>query len=114
MTNLKRETLTIAQVVPPVTDVVQSYIPADGETITIDKFEGTGNENELAEVRLYWDYDGEGEELLWVIAGETPMPQDVWFVRTGDGSKEFAIVLSNGHDAQAFAMSSHGECEKAT
>lgn len=113
MTNLKREKLTISQVVPPATDAVIAYVPADGESITIDRFKGTGNESTLSEVRLYWDYDGAGEELLWVIAGETPMPDEIFFTRVGDGIKELAVVLSNGDAALSFAMAGHGECEKA-
>jgi hypothetical protein len=88
-------------------DVVH-YTPADGEKLLIYKFAGTGNNSSLADVQLVWDSSGT-PDILWVLDWG-PMPDDVFFERTGDGIKKLTLCLSNGC-TNGYHMSGFSELE---
>jgi hypothetical protein len=85
-----------------------SYIPA-GEW-TIKKFHGEAAFNPNCAVKLVWDYQGAGEEILWSIKGSGVMPVPV--TRTGDGVKKVAVCLDNGLVEGPVIMSGHAEIEE--
>ena len=73
-----------------------SYTPASGEKIRIFLFNASSPASTAnARVKLIWDYEGAGEEILWVIQNDNLMPDYLYFDRTGDGTKKLAIVLHN-------------------
>lgn len=89
------------------TEQAKEVVIANNQKILIDKFIGVASESANARIKLVWDYGGT-DELLWVISNELPMPDEIYFEKTGDGVKKLAIVLSNDCN-DAYPMSA--ECE---
>lgn len=88
-----------SQVVVAGTDIADGYIPANDEKIIVAVFHGQPPSSSKADVRLVWDFEGASEELLWSIQENGPMPDVVFFEKTGDGSKKMALCLANGCSA---------------
>jgi hypothetical protein len=84
-----------AQLVPLATNIFEELTIPDGQTIVIDSFFATASESALANCQLIWDSQGT-PEILWVISNEQPMPDKIWFQKTGDGIKKLAVCLANG------------------
>lgn len=100
--------LQISGTVQPLLHQNVQYIPANGEKIVVGKFSGTPSGSENASVRLIWDYDG-ANELLWNLGpGVDKMPFEIFFEKTGDGSKILAIQLYNNcvnpYDMSGFCL----------
>jgi hypothetical protein len=87
------------------TNQAAEYTPAVDEVVIITKFSGKGNESSLADVRLYWDLGGAEEELLWVLDSGN-MPREVWFTKTGNGTRKITLCLANGC-SNDYAMSGY-------
>jgi len=96
-------------------ELVDTYTPADGEVIDPYSFHGSAPGSSKARCKLIWDYGGGGEEILWVIQNDRPMPRDLKIEdvagireRTGDGVKVLAISLHNNctasYDMAAYAI----------
>jgi len=81
-----------------------TYIPADGKKFNVQAFHGEASLVSSA-VKLVWDLNGVGEELLWAMKGSAAMP-NIDMIRTGDGVKKIALCLDNA-EADPIFMSGH-------
>lgn len=82
-----------AKDVSSLTEEVWETIPAANKRWVITKFVADCASGNDLDIRLYWDYGGVGQELLFSAHG--PMTYDEREERIGDGVKKLAIVLNN-------------------
>lgn len=92
--------LHIAKEVAAGTEDCVSHTPTNGKTIRVSRFYGEAAFSKNSAVKLVWDYEGAGEEILWAFKGGDPLPHELrdspLLERIGDGVKKIAVCLDNG------------------
>ena len=86
--------LSISKEVAAQTEDSDTYTPANGVTVQVLLFAGSSPHDANTIVKLVWDWDGAGEEILWAIEGQHTAPRR--FSIMGDGTKKLAVALDNG------------------
>lgn len=87
--------LKVSQGIGSFGEVADTYvIPANVDRAIIREFSGNSSYTQNAEVQVIWDYDVD-DEILWSTRGShtIQMNQEI---TDFDGSKELALVCSNG------------------
>lgn len=92
--------IKISAEVPLGNEYAEYHVPANGKKFTIVKFFGEAAFSKNSVVKLLWDYNAAGEQILWSIKGSSSMPLNIEL--TGDGVKKLAIALDNGELGSVF------------
>ena len=99
--------LIVSEEVSASTDVVDTYIPADGVEVWIEEFHGNAAFTQNSAVMILWDYDTANEVILWSTKGVDKTHHKIE-VTGADGVKKLALCCSNG-DAGALILSGYAK-----
>ena len=98
--------LHVSEEVTTATEVGDTYVPANGATLQIERFIADSVSSLNSVCCLYWDFGEAGEEILWSSKGDVDI-KDLNIAVTGcDGTKKLTACCANG-DAEDLIMTVH-------
>jgi len=96
MANPTKIELFISKEVQAGIEECETYTVKSGKKSRVLFFKGEAAFSKNSAVKLVWDYNGVGEEVLWSTKGEGSLPSGTVIEKIGDGVKEWAVCLDNG------------------